>query len=568
MSWSVRFVFAVFIVLASVSVYISNNLLVERFTQSTQQKAQLRLALYTGNLMSELRRNAPVPLLLAKDAEMVAALSSNDFQRSSQRLLSFVDEIGAANLILLDQGGRIVAATDRNLLGGNRNDSAAFVEARRSNKTVFTLDEKAPNIFEFTYSRQIIANNEPLGVLVVEVDLRKFQQSWAGISEAVIITESDGRIILSTEKNWLGTQEQEAMARRSVESAIMRAFRATRDWTALPLEDSIAERAVLREEQRIPFQGWKMITYTAYGDVRQRVNAILSLQIMGFAIFLALVFYLLSRRTQIRALFFQEESEKLRQLNTLLQREMSERKKIEQNLQVAEQTIEQSSKLAALGEMSAAVSHELNQPLAAMKTYLAGAKLLLQRERTEESLSSFQRIDDLIDRMSGITRQLKSYARKGGDDFAPFDIRDAISDALSIMTPQLETRRVALTVTMPDEPVIVMGDQLRFEQVVVNLLLNALDATSSIVTPEIKILLIKGENAVLTVRDNGDGIKDLDALFEPFYTTKKPGDGVGLGLAISSGIVKDLSGRLTARNASHKGAVFEVMLPIWNDTEN
>ncbi len=81
---------------------------------------------------------------------------------------------------------------------------------------------------------------------------------------------------------------------------------------------------------------------------------------------------------------------------------------------MAEQTLAQSSKLAALGEMSAAVSHELNQPLAAMKTYLAGARLLLQRNRPDEALSSFQRIDDLIERMGAITRQLKSYARKGG----------------------------------------------------------------------------------------------------------------------------------------------------------
>jgi two-component system C4-dicarboxylate transport sensor histidine kinase DctB len=313
-----------------------------------------------------------------------------------------------------------------------------------------------------------------------------------------------------------------------------------------------------------------MVLFTTYGGIRQRVNAVLALEIMGFSILFTLTFYQLSRQTLTRALFFQQESDDLRQLNLRLQREISERQKVEKNLQVAEQTLAQSSKLAALGEMSAAVSHELNQPLAAMKTYLAGAKLLLQRKRMDEALSSFQRIDDLIGRMSAITRQLKSYARKGGDDLVPVDVRAALNGALEIMEPQLKSRQVSLSTSVPSTPVMILGDQLRLEQVVVNLLRNALDATSMIDTPEIELLLIGGETATLTVRDNGEGISDFDDLFEPFFTTKKPGDGVGLGLAISSGIVSDLGGRLVARNSDQSGAVFEVTLPIidnYNDED-
>ena len=212
--------------------------------------------------------------------------------------------------------------------------------------------------------------------------------------------------------------------------------------------------------------------------------------------------------------------------------------------------------------MSAAVSHELNQPLAAMKTYLAGAKLLLQRGRAEESASSFARIDDLIDRMGSITRQLKSYARKGEEEFHPVDVRDALMSALGMMEPQLKQRHVEITRSLPKEPVFVLGDRIRIEQVIVNLLRNALDATQSVRAPTIELLLSSGETVSLTVRDNGNGIEDLDQLFEPFYTTKRPGDGVGLGLAISSGIVTDHGGRLTARNVEGGGAVFEMRLPI------
>jgi two-component system C4-dicarboxylate transport sensor histidine kinase DctB len=240
---------------------------------------------------------------------------------------------------------------------------------------------------------------------------------------------------------------------------------------------------------------------------------------------------------------------------------------VQENLAVAEQTLAQSSKLAALGEMSAAVSHELNQPLAAMKTYLAGAQLLVGRGRPEEALASFQRIDDLIGRMGSITRQLKSYARKGGQDFAPVNLSDALASSLAMMEPQLRQRQVRINKTLPQEPVQVLADRVRVEQVMINLLRNALDATKSVSDPEISVLLAAGDTATLTVRDNGPGIEDLDALFEPFYTTKQPGDGVGLGLAISSGIVNDLGGRMTARNGANGGAVFEIRLPILDEGE-
>ena len=564
LSWRVRFALLAIFMLAVGTVYITNQLLSARFTQSTLQRAQLRLALYSGNMVSELQRNSIVPRLLASDAELIGALNSNDYQRTSQRLMSFVDEIGAAAILLLDSDGLVVAATDRNRLGETQRNLPHFREAARASQTVFTTHKHDTDVYDFAYSRKILSNNKPLGVIVVEVDLRKFQSAWAGISDAVIVAAAGGQILLATENSWVGLPEQEALALRSAPSAIDRAIQATQDWTVLSADAYMQGKAVMRQELRVPFRGWNMVLFTTYGGIRQRVNAVLALEIMGFSIFLALAFYQLSRQTLTRALFFQQESVDLRQLNIRLQREISERKKVEKNLEVAEQTLAQSSKLAALGEMSAAVSHELNQPLAAMKTYLAGAKLLLQRKRLEEALSSFQRIDDLIGRMSAITRQLKSYARKGGEELVPVDVRMAVNGALEIMEPQLKSRQISLSKTMPSAPVMILGDQLRLEQVVVNLLRNALDAISAVPTPEIELLLLGGETASLTVRDNGEGISDLDDLFEPFFTTKKPGDGVGLGLAISSGIITDLGGRLVARNSETTGAVFEFTLPILN----
>ncbi len=567
-SWRGRVALGLLMVVAVITIAVTNRLLTDRFTETTRNRAELRLALYSGNLLSELRRNAIVPQLLARDPTLISALATRDYSLSTQRLISFVEEIGAASLMLLDREGRTVASTDRNKLGSNFRAESYFVEALRANETIFTAQRREAGSYQFSYSRRIIDKGQTLGVIVVEVDLQKFERAWAGISDAVLVTNSEGVIMLATEPRWRGLTEAEALAQQPPESAIQRAIQATADWTALPADAYLQGEAVIRMEGRIPFRGWRIASFTAYTSVRERVNGVLALEIMGFAILLALAFYMASRKNAVRLALFQRESAELRLLNARLQREIAEREKVQETLAVAEQTLAQSSKLAALGEMSAAVSHELNQPLAAMKTYLAGARLLLRRNRPEEALSSFQRIDDLIERMGAITRQLKSYARKSGDQLTPVNMSDALASALSMMEPQLKQRRIRITRALPDRAVMVMGDRVRIEQVMINLLRNAMDATQAVAEPEIDILLAAGETATLTVRDNGEGIKDLENLFEPFYTTKKPGEGVGLGLAISSGIVNDLGGRLTARNASDGGAVFEVQLPILgNDNE-
>ncbi|MGH1578036.1 sensor histidine kinase [Planktotalea sp.] len=563
--WRVRVLLITLVLFAAITVFFTNSFLVTRFTETTRNRAELRLALYSGNILSELRRNSIVPQLLSRDPALIGALNSADYTNSTQRLISFVEEIGAASLMLLDRDGRSVAATDRNRLQSLHRTEAYFVDALRSNGTVFSVIKRESGGFSFTYSRRVESANEVLGVVIVEVDLQKFERAWSGISDAVFITNSEGVIILATEPRWRGLQEEEALKRQPPSGAISRALQVTADWTNDPGDVYLRGEAVMHSQARISFRGWQIASFTSFASVRERVNGVLALEIMGFAILLALAFYFLNRQTAGRMALFQRESAELRQLNIRLQREVAERQKVQENLAVAEQTLAQSSKLAALGEMSAAVSHELNQPLAAMKTYLAGARLLVGRGRPEEALSSFQRIDDLIGRMGAITRQLKSYARKSGDEYAPVNLGDALASSLSMMEPQLRQRQVQIEKTLPQEPVMVMADRVRVEQVMINLLRNALDATKSEANPQVDVLLAAGETAMLTVRDNGQGIENLDALFEPFYTTKQPGDGVGLGLAISSGIVNELGGRMTARNSEQGGAVFEIRLPILHE---
>lgn len=565
--WALRVLAVAVLAFAVAVVWVTNSWLTARFSETTRVRTELRLALYSGNIISELQRTAVVPLLLARDPELARALNSRDYSTTSGLLIAARKDISAASIRLLDLQGRVVAATDRNTLGTVFADAAFFVEAQRSRETIFTALRGATNATEFVYSRAVLSEGKVVGVIVVGAGLAKFEQAWAGIADAVAVLDSEGRIVLATEPRWRGLTMAEALAARSAPSAIERAFQATTDWANDPPDAYVSGQAVMRTETRVPFRGWRLVAFTPYSSVRERVNAVLALEIMGFAIVLAAGFYLLSRRAREQSAAYRRESAELRALNARLSREIAERERVQKDLSLAEQTLAQSSKLAALGEMSAAVSHELNQPLAAMKTYLAGARLLLQRARSEEALSSFQRIDDLIERMGAITRQLKSYARKGGDAFEPVDLRAAISSALAMMEPQLKARTIRISRSLPKAPVMVMADRIRLEQVIINLLRNALDATKTTASPRIEVVLATAETAVLLVKDNGPGVSDLDKLFEPFWTTKKPGEGTGLGLAISSSIVSDFGGRLTASNAGGGGAVFEMQLPLISETK-
>lgn len=556
--WPVRLALVGLFVLAMVLIWTTNKVLTQRFSESSRGDLELQMALFAGNLKSELERQNVVPLLLARDPGLTGALAAQDYSQSSRRLIEFRDDIGAANLRLLDTDGRVVASTDRNDLGAAHGTSPYFVQALSSNETMFSSLQDDLGHTAFFYSRRIDLLGDTIGVIVVEVDLHKFLPRWARLADAVVLFDRDGQVILTTNPAWAGLSDEDLTRQIDNPGGLPLAS----GGFPLSTETLLAGFSVMRQESQVDFQDWRLVSFVTYGTVRERVNAVLAVEVMGFAILLSLMFFLLSRQANHRSRRLARESDRLRRLNQRLQAEIAERERAERDLQVAELSLAQSSKLAALGEMSAAVSHELNQPLAAMKTYLAGARLLVQRERNDEALASFLRIDGLIDRMGKITRQLKAHARKDPNDVKRIDLRKCVTSALEMMSPQLTQSNARISHVLPDHPVYVMGDQVRIEQVIVNLVRNALDAGSDNAEPRVDIELSQSDVATLSVRDNGHGITDLQNLFEPFYTTKAPGEGVGLGLAISSTIVKSMDGRLTARNGSDGGAIFKIDLPI------
>ena len=263
------------------------------------------------------------------------------------------------------------------------------------------------------------------------------------------LLESSGRIVLATEPRWRGRSLEEALAIRDAPSAIARAFRATTDWTQPSPDAFLRGEAVLRSEVRVPFRGWKLVSFTRYDSVRERVNAALALVLTGFAL-LAGADLLHPQPPRLHAIgVFQRESEELRALNARLQREIAARVRMQKDLAVAEQTLAQSSKLASLGEMSASVSHELNQPLAAMKTYLAGARLAVEAQahrRGAGLVPAHRRPDRPHGHDCPDAQILCPQGRRG---VCPIDLRTCVADALTMTEPLLRDSRVLLVRTVP-----------------------------------------------------------------------------------------------------------------------
>lgn len=546
--------------LVGLTLWLSNSYFTSRFTENARIDAAVRSTLYAGNIAAALEKQSVVPLILSRDQALISALQSKDYTKTSQRLITFLEEIQAAGVMLLDADGRVVAASERRHIGGDLSGKPYVGAALRQSGSAFTAVPATEEQPGFYFSRRIDDGGNLLGVIVVQADLQKLEERWRRSARQVFVSDSEDHVLMSSNPVWKNAKIQDFISENASQapgsSVLNFGFnRRNQDFTY------VDGTALLRVETKIGFQGWKLSYFETLDGVRARVNGILALEIMAFAILAAFVFYLLSRASTRATRRLKQESDELRLLNSRLQQEMSERKKAQENLAEAEQSLAQQSKLAALGQMSAAVSHELNQPLAAMRTYLASARLLLQRKRQDEAEASFQRVEDLLDRMGSITRQLKSFARKSEDDLVEVDLRVPLNSAFSMMAPQLGDREIKITRTMPAEPALVLADPLRIEQIIVNLLRNALDAMKTVVDPHVDILLTVGDTVTLAVRDNGHGINDPENLFEPFYTTKKPGEGIGLGLAISAGIASDLGGSLTARNRQTGGATFELQLP-------
>ncbi len=257
----------------------------------------------------------------------------------------------------------------------------------------------------------------------------------------------------------------------------------------------------------------------------------------------------------------------LRQANDVLEQRVQERTRA---LHDAQAELIQQSKLAALGTMSAAIAHELNQPLTAIRTSIFSTRLLLERHQYQTAEKTLTQVVQMTERMALITGQLKTFAHKRPEKLQPVSIQRALDQVLSMFDARLKLEQVTLQIE-GDRPDEVLADQPRLEQVLINLIGNALDAMADSESKRLTIVLGQNhQHATIAISDTGSGLSEQvrEHLFDPFFTTKEVGQGLGLGLSISYGIVRDLDGSLRAENQPDGGALFQIALPLYSSKNN
>ncbi|MGF1728875.1 ATP-binding protein [Photobacterium kasasachensis] len=236
----------------------------------------------------------------------------------------------------------------------------------------------------------------------------------------------------------------------------------------------------------------------------------------------------------------------LRAVNEQLEQRVQERTRA---LHSAQAELVQSSKMAALGRMSSAITHELNQPLTGLRTLLSSNELLIERGETKMLLVNMKLVDTLVERMANMTSQLKTFAFNRPEQLSATSLPDSLQQLLRIHQQRLQgvDVRIRIPSTLPH----VLGEPQRLMQVLGNLISNALDAMADIAQPALIITASEqGEQVIIEVIDNGCGVSEsmLDNMFEPFQTSKKMGEGLGLGLSITANSIRDMQGSIRAAN--------------------
>jgi two-component system, NtrC family, C4-dicarboxylate transport sensor histidine kinase DctB len=284
------------------------------------------------------------------------------------------------------------------------------------------------------------------------------------------------------------------------------------------------------------------------------------------SLFIAGLFTAWDQRRQILTLRL-AQSERLEAMvaarTAELAREIEARRQVEADLRAAQEHLIHAEKMAALGRMSTAIVHEISQPLAAMEATLTAAEMSLPAG-DQVTAPRLLTAKGLIRRMQRTTKHLKSFGRKETGALSRIDLRPVVASALELVTPRARAVGVVPQVQEPALPVIVMAGAVRMEQVVVNLVLNALDAVEGRSGAAVSVVLgVEGEMVQLCVRDTGQGIAPeiLTRVAEPFFSTKSSGEGLGLGLAISKAILTEFGGDLVVSSQEGSGTEARVTLP-------
>lgn len=538
-----------------------------------------RARLYESSIHGALTRFDYIPDMVARYPRVRALLTRTGAARPVNVLLEeLAQRSGADVLYVLDRTGMTVASSNWrdafSFVGKNYGFRPYFRDALAGGRGRFFAVGVTTGRAGLFFSEAVRVDGEIVGVSVVKLETRTLQNDWRAGGENVLVTDADGVVILASRDDWLyrtlAPLPRDALAR--IEENQKYSGKQLRPLDMDLLAGNDVAVAIDGEPHLIASlasgpDGWTIHYAAPLSAARDRAFATGALVMLIGASILVVALGVRDRRLRAAAAAERAESEAMRRINAQLESEIAERRRTEEELKQTQAELIQSGKLAALGRMSAAIAHELNQPLSAMRTFISSNRVLLERGEKEAAEENLERLADLNERMAKITGQLKIFARRGGTRHTAIDVQRCIRNALMLLEPRIGECGAKVQVHHDGARVTALADTVRLEQVVTNLIANALDAVCNRDDGRVDIALeASGGRIRLAIADNGEGIaaQDAERLFDPFFTTKEVGSGLGLGLSISYGIIADLGGAISARNNDDGGATFTVELPLYD----
>ena len=546
------------------------------------------LILTRRGVEAEIERFRYLPRLALEDARVRAVISAPDDAAAVAAANRYLDEAarlsGAVELLLIDRGGTAIAAVDsrhtEDYVGNNYGFRPYFREALAEGAGRFYgIGATTGRPGYFLSTRLDLAGGET-AVMVVKLDLLPLQTAWEEAGAATALADGAGVVFLSGEPAW------RYRPLFPLSADVSRRLEGSR---AYPGEDLAARPPVLGEAARalplptvaaggqrlllrrldIPSEGWTLVTAASlapavtFGATAAAITALSALAVLAAG-------QVIAQRLRIVHLRLRQGELLERRVQTrtrALAHEVEVRTRAEADLRAAQHALIHTEKMAALGRMSAAIVHEISQPLAAMEASLAAT--VLSRKLTDPA--SEKRIDSArghVRRVQKIIKDLRLFSRKGRPELRPTSIDEAIRSAIELAEPRAQSVPVEIAFRPEGPAPVILAAQLRLEQVFVNLLLNAIDALDGRADPTLVIERYQaGDRVLATVIDNGSGIPAplLDRITEPFFTTKAGSEGLGLGLAITQTIIEDFGGTLDITSRPDEGTRVAVSFPLAAD---
>lgn len=527
------------------------------FRSLDQETAQSRLSLFERSLNETLSRFQHLPFVLARDATIQEVLGGEPNTRLNRRLSAFAREAELEAIYLMDLSGLVISASNYDktpsFLGKNYGFRPYFKAAAAGGRgNYFGVGATTGRPGYFVSEPVRAADGSTIGIIAIKLDASELQKSWEDADEAVLATNADGIVVLASDRTWL------YRTIHHLDPQKLEAIRLSKQFgnvNVVPLSWKVEGPASVEllgntytlASTDAAFLDWK-IHYLLNG-ARAYERTILATTVFGSLIALLMGFaaYLRSKRIQTALVASQSDRRQLVHAN--------------RQLESAQAELARASKLAALGQLSASVVHELGQPISALRNYLTAEEI----SNDATSLPTLNKLVGVVSRMENITRQLRFFTRPGDEAFDVVTVEDVISDCLELTQHDIDFQNVDLTVDVQTHNMSVKGNRLRLEQVLVNLVKNSLSSLQESTATKLSITAFESDDrAHIEVTDNGAGFgaRNLEIMQEPFHTTRASGDGMGLGLSISSAIISEHDGTLTAENIPEGGAKFRISLPL------